>query len=75
LLSERDTITNPLIEVSCDAATARSYFQAFSNNGPDHAGTYDDRLVRTAQGWRFAHRRVRVDWQSADSLFRPMGTR
>jgi hypothetical protein len=71
----RHHTTNPLIEVTGDSATSRSYFNVFCNNGPDHAGTYDDRLIRTAQGWRFAHRRVRVDWQSETSLFRPMATR
>ncbi|NBU85281.1 MAG: nuclear transport factor 2 family protein [Sphingomonadaceae bacterium] len=71
----RHHITNPLIEVAGDTATARSYFQVVSDNGPDHAGTYSDKLVRTAQGWRFAHRLVRVDWQSEASLFRPMVSR
>ncbi|MDP3676038.1 MAG: nuclear transport factor 2 family protein [Novosphingobium sp.] len=71
----RHHITNPLIEVEGDAATARSYFAVTSNNGPDHSGTYDDQLIRTGQGWRFARRRVRVDWQAASSLFRPMDTR
>lgn len=71
----RHHITNPLIEVTGVAATARSYFAVHSAIGPDHSGTYDDRLVRTGDGWRFAHRRVRVDWQSAESLFRPMVTR
>lgn len=71
----RHHTTNPLIDVEGDAASARSYFSVWSNHGPDHAGTYSDRLVRTAGGWRFAHRLVRIDWQSADSLFRPMVTR
>ena len=71
----RHHITNPLIEVDGDAATARSYFAVTSDNGPDHSGTYSDRLVRTAQGWRFTHRVVRIDWQAPTSLFRPMVTR
>ena len=71
----RHHITNPLIELDGDAATARSYFAVSSDNGPDHSGTYADRLARTAAGWRFAHRRVRVDWQSEASLFLPMATR
>lgn len=71
----RHHITNPLIEVAGDTATARSYFAVHSDNGPDHSGTYDDKLVRTEAGWRFAQRRVRVDWQAAASLFRPMVTR
>lgn len=71
----RHHVTNPLIEVDGDTATARSYFAVYSNNGPDHAGTYNDMLVRTAQGWRFAFRQVRIDWQASTSLFRPMPTR
>jgi hypothetical protein len=71
----RHHITNPLIDIAGDTATARSYFAVHADNGSDHSGTYDDQLVRTAQGWRFAHRRVRVDWQAASSLFRPMVTR
>jgi hypothetical protein len=31
--------------------------------------------VRTAEGWRFAHRRVRIDWQAEGSLFDRMTTR
>lgn len=71
----RHHVTNPLIEVEGDAATARSYFTVYSNNGPDHAGTYNDRLVHTSAGWRLAHRQVRIDWQSPTTLFRPMTTR
>lgn len=71
----RHHVTNPLIDVDGDTATARSYFTVFSDNGPDHAGTYDDRLVRTPHGWRFARRRVRIDWQSPVSLFARMVTR
>jgi hypothetical protein len=71
----RHHITSPLIEVDGDNATARAYFAVHSDNGPDHSGTYNDKLVRTAQGWRFAHRQVRVDWQAEHSLFRRMVTR
>lgn len=71
----RHHITNPLINVDGDTATARSYFQVVSNNGPDHAGTYSDTLVRTTEGWRFTRRTVRIDWQAETSLFRPMVTR
>ncbi len=71
----RHHITNPLIDIADETATARSYFAVHADNGPDHSGTYDDQLVRTDSGWRFAHRRVRVDWQAGTSLFRPMVTR
>ena len=71
----RHHTTNPLIEVNGDQAMSRSYFTVWSNHGPDHAGTYSDQLVRTADGWRFAHRLVRIDWQAEQSLFRRMVTR
>lgn len=71
----RHHITNPLIEVVGDNATARSYFAVHTDIGPDHSGTYSDKLVRTEAGWRFSHRLVRIDWQSSATLFRPMVTR
>jgi SnoaL-like domain len=71
----RHHITNPLIEVESDSASARSYFAVTSDNGPDHSGTYADKFVRTDEGWRFAHRIVRIDWQAENSLFRSMVTR
>lgn len=71
----RHHITNPLIDLEGDTATARSYFTVHSNIGPDHSGTYDDRLVRKPEGWRFVRRRVRIDWQADASLFRSMVTR
>jgi len=73
----RHHITPPLIELSADgaSATARSYFAVSSDNGPDHSGTYDDWLTLTADGWRFARRRVRIDWQAETTLFRRMTSR
>lgn len=71
----RHHITPPLIAIDGHSATARSYFQVISNNGLDHSGTYDDRLLNTDDGWRILHRRVQVDWQAEASLFRPMVSR
>lgn len=71
----RHHITNPLIEVTGDSAAARSYFAVHTDIGPDHSGTYSDTLARTADGWRFTRRLVRIDWQSPASLFRSMVTR
>ena len=71
----RHHITAPLIDLADATATVRSYFLVVSNTGPDHSGTYDDRVVRTALGWRFAHRRVRIDWQAATSLWPRMASR
>jgi hypothetical protein len=71
----RHHVTNPLVEPDGDDASARSYFAVYTAIGPDHAGTYSDKLVRTAAGWRIARRLVRIDWQSDRSLFRPMASR
>ena len=71
----RHHITNPLIEMEGETATARSYFAVYSNIGLDHSGTYDDRLAYIETCWRFVHRRVRIDWQAEGSLFRSMVSR
>lgn len=51
------------------AATARTYWTAYTDIGPDHGGYYVDRFEKTASEWLIAHRRVRLDWRSPDSLF------
>lgn len=71
----RHHITTSLIELDGDTAQARTYFQVLSNEGLDHHGHYVDRLVRTAEGWRIAHRNVRIDFQKADSLYAPLHVR
>jgi hypothetical protein len=48
-----------------DATTALTtvYHQAITDRGLDHWGSYEDRLVKSSQGWRFAERLVIVqDW-------------
>ncbi len=66
----RHHVTSPLIDVSADgqSATGRAYFSVYCNNGLDHVGTYNDKLRLTPQGWRFAYRQVRIDWQSTTSM-------
>ena len=49
-------ISNPLIEVDGDRATARWHALlavSAETQAKLHVGIYDDRLVRTADGWRF----------------------
>jgi hypothetical protein len=55
-----------------DSAAARTYFVVFTDIGPDHAGTYSDRLVRQNDDWLFAHRRIALDWRSPESVFPPL---
>lgn len=63
LTTQRIDLTGP------DSATARTYFTVFTEAGPDHAGVYADDLVREGGEWRFAHRRITLDWRSPDGLF------
>ncbi len=55
---------------SATTARARTYWVAWTDIGPDHAGYYLDDFRYEGGQWLIAHRRVREDWQSADSLFR-----
>ena len=62
-------VGNHEIDVTGDTATHRCYLQAQhiradASGGPNYivAGRYEDRLVRTANGWRIAHRTLTVMW-------------
>jgi hypothetical protein len=52
-----------------DTARARTYWVAWSDIGPDHAGYYLDTFRKVGEEWLIAHRRVREDWRSPRSLF------
>jgi hypothetical protein len=51
-------------------ARARTYWVAWTDIGPDHAGYYLDEFRKVGDEWLIAHRRVRLDWESPDSLYR-----
>lgn len=68
----RHYLGTSLIEVDGESAVARTYFQVLTDIGIDHHGRYEDRLTRIAGTWLFAHRQVRIDWQSAQSFYPPM---
>lgn len=62
-------VGNHEVVLDGDAATHRCYLQAqhirqAATGGPNYivAGRYEDRLVRTAAGWRIAHRTLVVMW-------------
>ena len=62
-------VGNHEVSVDGDTATHRCYLQAqhvrrAATGGPNYlvGGRYEDRLVRTAQGWRIAHRTLTVMW-------------
>lgn len=71
----RHNLTSSLIDLAGDEASGRTYFQVVTDIGLDHQGHYADRFVRTADGWRLAHRQVRIDWQAADSVYPPFPER
>ena len=72
----RHHLTSSLIQLDGNLhASGRTYFQVYSNVGPDHVGVYADRFVKLHTGWFFLHRQVRIDWQSPNSLFRKFETR
>ena len=50
-------------------ARVRTYWVAWTDIGPDHAGHYLDDFRREGAEWLIAHRRIREDWRSPDSLF------
>ena len=52
-----------------DTARSRTYWVAYTDIGPDHAGYYLDTFRRVDGHWLIAHRKVRLDWRSPQSLF------
>ncbi|VEG39815.1 bile acid 7-alpha dehydratase [Mycolicibacterium flavescens] len=60
-------ISNIVVDVSADRATARSYVHAVLKAVPDDDGSwidalghYDDELARTADGWRIVKRTTNI---------------
>jgi SnoaL-like domain len=65
----RHAVTNPLIEVRGDHATAQCYLTAnavskTSGKASWTAGTYKDKLVREAGRWLFAERQIHVQYSA-----------
>lgn len=52
-----------------DTARVRTYWQAWTDIGPDHAGYYLDEFRKVDGEWLIAHRRIRLDWDAPGSLF------
>jgi hypothetical protein len=66
----RHHLATSLIELTGPVtATARTYWVAYTNIGPDHCGYYLDVFRKTAEDWLIAERKVRLDWRSPNSLF------
>lgn len=62
--------TSKIDLVGPGSATARTYWVAWTDIGPDHAGYYLDIFRKEGDQWLIAHRRVRMDWEAGNSLFR-----
>lgn len=52
-----------------DSASARTYWVAYTDIGPDHAGYYVDVFRKEDGEWLIAHRKIRLDWRRSDSLY------
>lgn len=73
------TVTNHMIEVIGDTATSRCYLHSqhvrhAAEGGVLYviAGRYEDRFVRTADGWRIAFRRLVEVWHDGNlAVVRP----
>ncbi len=53
-----------------DTAKVRTYWVAWTDIGPDHAGYYLDDFRKVGDEWLIARRRVRLDWDSDGSLYK-----
>jgi hypothetical protein len=61
-LPARHHLSSVYIDPRPDGSAATyACFQFVGSAGLDHWGTYRDEVVRTAQGWRFARRKVKVE--------------
>jgi hypothetical protein len=54
---------------SADTARARTYWSAWTDIGTDHTGHYIDVLRKVGEDWLLAHRKIRLDWRSPNSLY------
>ena len=69
LADSQHIVGNHQVSVDGDSATHRCYFHAqhvrhTADGRPNYivAGHYDDRMVRTPDGWRIEHRTLTVQW-------------
>ncbi len=62
-VGERHLITNLVITPTKEGADGFAYLAMISADGKVHTGFYNDKLVKTSEGWRFA---ARVGWYDTD---------
>jgi hypothetical protein len=61
--------TSQIELLDAEKANARTYWVAYTDIGPDHCGYYIDTFRKVSERWLIAHRKVRMDWRSPQSLF------
>ncbi len=70
----RHNLTTCKIELTGpDSARARTYWLVMTDVGPDHCGVYQDVFRKVGEDWLIAHRKVKTEWNAADSHFVPAG--
>ena len=52
----RHVVANPVVDIAGDTATVRAYILLSHGEPLSVVGTYEDDVVRTDDGWRFAKR-------------------
>lgn len=63
------TTTSKIDLTGNDTASVRTYWQAWTDIGVDHAGYYRDVFRKVGDQWLIAHRMIRLDWEAEGSLF------
>lgn len=66
LRGSRHHLTSSRIEFGGDDAEGWTYFFVMRAGQVLQEGAYIDRFTRTGQGWRIAHRRVKILWTLGD---------
>lgn len=66
----RHHLSTSHIDLNGSEARGRTYWVAWTDIGADHAGYYLDRFAKVGSEWLITHRRVRMDWEAPESLFR-----
>ncbi|PEQ12894.1 hypothetical protein B2G71_08615 [Novosphingobium sp. PC22D] len=61
--------TSKIDLTGADSAAARTYWVAWTDIGPDHAGVYLDDCRKEGEAWLIARRRIRLDWESPQTVF------
>jgi hypothetical protein len=70
---ERHLVNNIIITPTAEGADGFAYLTMISRDGKAHTGFYNDKLVRTPDGWRFVGRHGWYDIDP-DSPYGPQGT-